>query len=319
MPSVLIACPVRAGANDGLWYTALRWSRMLRGHCRTAIAERWHGEPHDLLLALGARRTAASVAEWSAAHPPRASIVALTGTDLYRDILFDAEAQHALQHATRLVVPEPEATRQLSAPMRAKCHLVVASARPLRPVPPPRARLRAIQVAHLTEDEDPLTFLRALRRLPDRADIEFQHVGEAADPTLAAAARRTAAECPHYRWFGALPRGQARQRIRHAQLLVSTSRLDAGGQVIAEAAQSGTAVVASRIPGHLGLLGRDHAGYFDPGDDAALARLVERARDDRAFLAQLTRQTTARAALFDPADEQRRLVAVVREALEAVA
>ena len=289
---------------------------MLRGHFRTTLAGQWKGEPHDLLVALQARRSASTIAAWAAADPARPVVLALTGADLYRDMLFDAEAQRALQLAARLVVPHGEAADQLTPALRPKCRVVFASARPLRPVPAPQARLRAIQVAPLRDDHDPLTFLRAARRLPDRADIEFQHVGAATDGTLAAAARRTAAESPHYHWLGELPRGQARQRIRHAQLLVCTSRIDSDAATIAEAAQCGTAVLAAHVPAHVGLLGQAHPGYFDPGDDAALARLVERSRDDRGFLDRLTRETRARAARFDPAEEQRRVLGIVRELLE---
>jgi glycosyltransferase involved in cell wall biosynthesis len=172
-------------------------------------------------------------------------------------------------------------------------------------------------VGHLRDEKDPMTFMRAARRLADRGDIQFEQIGAALDETLASAARRTQAECAQYRWLGGLPRGVARQHIRHAQLLVSTSRMEGGAQVIVEAAQSGTAVIASHIPGNVGMLGHDHAGFFEVGDDAALARLVERARDDREFLALLRRQTVARAPLFDPAEEQRRVVRLITSALES--
>ena len=42
---------------------------------------------------------------------------------------------------------------------------------------------------------------------------------------------------PRYRWRGALPRAATRQRIRRAHLLVNSSRMEGGAQVILEAAQ----------------------------------------------------------------------------------
>jgi putative glycosyltransferase (TIGR04348 family) len=311
LPSVLIVSPALAEANNGNWHTALRWSRMLRGDCRTAIAPGWQGEDRDALIALHARRSAASIDAFARAWPGRPLIVVLTGTDLYRDILVDASAQRSLQQATRLVVLQDQGVQQLSSALREKCTVIYQSARPLRPVPPPRRLLRAVQVGHLRDEKDPLTFMRAARRLHDRADIELQQVGEALDPTLAAAARRTQAECPGYRWLGGLARGLARQQIRHAQLLVSSSRMEGGAQVIIEAACSGTAVLASHIPGNVGMLGHDHPGYFEVGDDAALSRLLQRARDDAGFLALLRQRTLERAPLFDPAEEQRRVRALV--------
>jgi putative glycosyltransferase (TIGR04348 family) len=315
LPSVLIVCPSLADANNGNWHTALRWSRMLRGHCRTSVATDWSGDAHAALIALHARRSAPSIAAWARAFPDRPLVVVLTGTDLYRDILFDADAQRSLQFATRLVVLQDQGVHMLATAARAKCSVIYASARPLRAMPAPRVRLRAVQVCHLRDEKDPMTFLRAARRLADRGDIQFVQIGAALDETLAAAARRTQSECPQYRWFGGLARGVARQHMRHAQLLVSTSRVEGGSQVIVEAVQSGTAVIASRIPGNVGMLGRDHAGFFEVGDDEALARLIERARDDRGYLDALRRQSAERAALFDPAEEQRRLVRLIVSAL----
>jgi hypothetical protein len=63
-------------------------------------------------------------------------------------------------------------------------------------------------------------------------------------------------------------------------------------------------VLASRIDGNVGMLGRDYAGYFAPGDAAALAGLVERCVREPAFDALLRRQCAARAALFAPQAEQ---------------
>ena len=91
--------------------------------------------------------------------------------------------------------------------------------------------------------------------------------------------------------------------------------MEGGAQVILEAARSGTAVLASRIPGNLGMLGADPAGGFDLGDDAGLARLIERACDDRLFLARLRAETVARAPLFEPAEEERRLVELIHGVL----
>ncbi|MEO7338083.1 MAG: glycosyltransferase, partial [Caldimonas sp.] len=142
-------------------------------------------------------------------------------------------------------------------------------------------------------------------------------IGAALDPTFADAARRTEALSPRYRWLGALDRAQTRQRIRRAHLLVNTSRMEGGAQVILEAACSDTAVLATNVPGNIGMLGRRHAGTFDVGDDAWLAHLIERAADDRGFLARLRAQTGARAPLFEPAEEERRLVRLVRSALRS--
>lgn len=312
----MIVSPALAQANNGNWHTAWRWSRMLRADCRTGISNEWAGQPCDVLIALHARRSAASIDAFARAFPRKPLVVVLTGTDLYRDIGTDSSAQRSLQQASHLVVLQEQGVNALPAACRGKCWVIYQSAPRLRPMPAPPRVLRVVNVGHLRDEKDPLTFMRAAQRLRERRDIRFVHIGDALDPALAAAARRTQADGPNYRWLGGLPRATARQHIRRAQLLVNTSRMEGGAQVILEAAQSGTAVAASRIPGNVGMLGAEHAGYFELGDDAALANLIARARDEPGFLAALRMQTLARAPLFEPAEEQRRLVNLINTALE---
>ena len=314
--SVLIVSPALAAANNGNWHTAWRWSRMLAGHFDTGITTEWRGEDCAALIALHARRSAGSVDAYARAHPDRPLIVVLTGTDLYRDIRTDAVAQRSLQQATHLVVLQEQGLDELSPALRAGCAVIYQSASRLQAGAPPRRVLRVVQVAHLRDEKDPATFMRAAARLHARSDIHFQHIGDALEAPLGAAASATARDHPHYRWLGALPRLTTRRHIQRGHLLVSTSRMEGGAHVILEAALSGTAVLASRVPGNVGMLGPGHAGYFELGDDAALAALVERARDEPGFLATLRAQTIARVPLFEPAEEQRRLLALVTTALE---
>jgi putative glycosyltransferase (TIGR04348 family) len=239
----------------------------------------------------------------------------LTGTDLYRDIRTDASAQRSLQQATHLVVLQEQGLLELEPALRAKCSVIYQSAPKLAAVEAPRRVLRVVNVGHLRDEKDPETFMRAAVRLAHRRDLRFEQIGAALDLRFEAAARRTAAACPTYRWLGALAPAPARQSIRRAHLLANCSLMEGGAQVILEAACSGTAVIASRVPGHVGMLGVGHAGWFEVGDDAGLARLVERAADAPKFLIRLRAQTVARAPLFDPAEEAARLIQLVHSAL----
>lgn len=308
LPRVFIVSPALAAANNGNWHTAARWARLLRGHFDTAIALRWQGEPHALLLALHARRSAESIAAHAAACPDTPRVVVLTGTDLYRDIRIDPTAQRSLDLATRLVVLQDLGLDELTREQRARCDVIVQSAPPLAPATKPATFLRAAMVGHLRDEKDPLAFIDAARRLSHRTDIRFEHVGDALDPALGDAARRAAAELPHYRWLGALSRAQARQRMRRAHVLVHASKMEGGAQAIIEAVQAGTPVIASRIPGNLGLLGSDWPAQFDVGDSAALARLLERARDEPAFLRELEARARARSPRFAPDAERAALL-----------
>ena len=100
---IVIISPALANANNGNWQTAWRWSRFLSNTYQVTLAAQWGGAPCDAMIALHARRSAESIAAFSAACPLRPLIVVLTGTDLYKDILTNLAAQHSLQIATQLV------------------------------------------------------------------------------------------------------------------------------------------------------------------------------------------------------------------------
>lgn len=268
-----------------------------------------------LMIALHARRSAASIAAWRERHPARPLVVVLTGTDLYRDIVSDAAAQRSLVLADRLVVLNERGAAALPAALRAKARVVLQSVPARAPRPKARGHLRALMVGHLREEKDPRTYFEAARRLAHRADIRLDHIGGPLDPALAAEAAALMREQPRYRWLGAQPHGATRARIAAAHVLVHPSRMEGGAHVVIEALASGTPVLASRIDGNLGLLGSDYAGVFEPGDAAGLAALLERARDDPAMLPALTAQGAARPPLFSPARERAALLALMNELL----
>jgi glycosyltransferase involved in cell wall biosynthesis len=91
--------------------------------------------------------------------------------------------------------------------------------------------------------------------------------------------------------------------------------MEGGANVIIEAVNAGVPVLASYIPGNVGMLGRDYDGYFPPGDDQALARLLDRASRDCAFLTALQKQCSRRALLFAPAREEAEVIRLARDAL----
>ena len=86
------------------------------------------------------------------------------------------------------------------------------------------------------------------------------------------------AQCAHYHWRGGLPMKRPCRPIAQAHVLVHTSR-EGGAHAILEAVCSGTPVLASRIPGNVGMLGLNYDGYFALGDAAGLAQLLLRCRD----------------------------------------
>ena len=305
--------PALASANNGNWQTARRWAGMLRGAYRVDLTDRWNAGNETLMIALHARRSAGSVAAWRAAHPARPLLLVLTGTDLYRDIAVDAEARRSLEQADMLVVLNELGALGLPESQRPKARVILQSCPARQALPKTSRHLRALMVGHLRDEKDPRTFWRAVDRLAPRADMRFDHIGAALDPALGAEAEALAGRLPRFRWLGGLPHGAVRRHIQAAHVLVHASRMEGGAHVVIEAIRSGTPVLASRIAGNVGLLGRDYAGFFEPGDDAALAALLVRARDDADMLPRLMARLTPRAHLFAPAAEQAGLLALLQD------
>jgi putative glycosyltransferase (TIGR04348 family) len=279
------------------------------------LAVRWDAGDAALMIALHAPRSAASVAAWRQVHPARPLLLVLTGTDLYRDIELDVDAQRPLRAADALVVLNSLGPLRLPQALRARCEVVLQSCSGRQALPKTGGHLRALMVGHLREEKDPLTYLRAVQRLCARGDLRFDHIDAALDPEPGEQAAALAARQPNYRWLGALAHAAVRRHIQAAHVPVHASRMEGGAHVVIEAVRSGTPVLASRIDGNVGLLGDEYRGCFPAGDDAALAALLRRCRDDPDVLSGLRMQTDPKAALFAPATEATHLRGIVARLL----
>lgn len=315
-PHVLIISPALANANNGNWQTAYRWAQFLRQRYRVSIvssaeAALTASAPH-VVIALHARRSALALAEFCAAFPALPSIVVLTGTDLYRDIRTDRAAQNSLRLATRLVLLQEDGLQELTPQLREKASVIHQSAASLTPkVRSQRARhFKVTMIGHLRDEKDPATYLRAVAQISLPA-VRLTQVGAALEPALGALAQATAQQHAHYRWLGNLPHAQARQHLKRSDLMVISSKMEGGANVIIEAVTSGVPVLASAISGNRGMLGATYAGYFPLGDSDALARLIERAASDAGFYALLNAQCRARARLFSVATEKAAVLQLV--------
>ncbi|MBL0422120.1 TIGR04348 family glycosyltransferase [Ramlibacter sp. AW1] len=323
-PSLVIVSPALASANNGNWQTAQRWRHLLSTRFPVRIVQHWDaatGSGDDLMLALHARRSADSVRAWAQARSARGLVLVLTGTDLYQDIHSDPAAQASLKWAERLVVLQDQGLDALPEAGRAKARVIYQSTTARVPLDKTAARLRAVMVGHLRRVKSPETLFEAAQLLGADEGILIDHIGGADEPAYRAQAQATQAACPHYRWLGPLPHGRTRQTIQRAHLLVHTSAMEGGAHVIMEAVRSGTPVLASRVPGNVGMLGLGYGGYFEPGDSAGLAALLRRCRQSQlsaqdpsgALLGWLQRQCDERAPLFAPEAERAALLQLIEE------
>ena len=245
-------------------------------------------------------------------------MVVLTGTDLYRDIQNNADAQRSLQLATHLVVLQEAGLAALPREIQHKARVIFQSAPRLVPAVKSVQRFKAVMVGHLRHEKDPMTLMQAARLCAEGVDMDvhIDQIGDGLDAGLADAARKTADQVPGYHWLGGLPRAETRQRIKRAHVLVNCSLMEGGAHVILEAIQSGTPVLASHISGNVGMLGTDYAGYFEVGDAHGLAGLVKRCAAEPVFLAHLQKRCALRAELFEPDVEKRLVLNLVATALK---
>jgi putative glycosyltransferase (TIGR04348 family) len=316
---IVLVTPYLADANNGNWRTASRWARLAAPDYRVIVQAASDPVVPDAaaLIALHARRSHDAAARWRAKHRERPLLVVLTGTDLYKDVpAGEANALSSIALADRLIVLQEDAPSHLPEDDRPKVRVVFQSARELVPWPRKRAdRLRCVLVAHMREEKDPATAFAAWRRLPPESPITLTIVGAALDPALGRAARDLCAADPRVQWLGPREHAWTRQAIKRAHVLLVPSRMEGGANVVVEAVTSATAVVASRMSGNVGMLGRDYGGYFPVGDADALAALLTSIHTDRSRLSRLEAQGRARSPLFSPQNEARTLKRTIREAL----
>ncbi len=307
-----IVTPAKQGSLSGNRATAKRWAAFLRelGH-EVVISVQWDETPCDLMIALHAWRSADTIRRFKEKHPQKPLIVAMTGTDLYRFIHTHPEPTLASVHlADQLVVLHDKAYLALPQEVRHKIHVIYQSAIPL---PPGLKHSKRSQrnfdvcvVGHLRDEKDPLRAAYAVRELPRSSRIRVKAYGKAHDEEWAEKAREEMRINPRYRWFGEVKHWKIRQAYARCHVMVLSSVMEGGANVISEATVAGLPVIASDIDGSVGLLGDDYAGYYPVRDTGALREMLLRAESDPEFLELLRRQGEQRARLFLPEAEGRR-------------
>jgi putative glycosyltransferase (TIGR04348 family) len=305
---IALVTPAGPGTHNGNRHTALRWAAFLQaaGH-EVSISTESIAPDADLMLALHARRSHASIKAFSRKKP---LVLALTGTDLYRDLHQSAEARKSLERADRLIVLQPEAAKELAPRARKKVKVVVQSSDTgLRHDPAP-GKFRFCVIGHLREEKDPLRTAAALRLL-QRGDVEVVHLGSALDPALGKQARQAMRGDKRYRWLGGVPHERALRWLASSHAMVISSRMEGGANVVCEALRIGVPVLASRISGNVGLLGRGYSGYFPVEDEGALAGLMARTVSDRRFYQGLKKQVGALRSTVAPRAEAAALLAAL--------
>ncbi len=303
---IALVTPADKRSRSGNRATAVRWARILRalGH-RVRVITEYTGERVDMLLAIHAWRSAGSIRLFRERYPDRPLILCLSGTDIYRFQESDPETtRQSMELADALVCLHDLVAEAIPAHLRCKLHVIYQAARPIaRRLPPARRFFEVCVVGHLRDEKDPLRAALAVRDLPATSRLRVVQLGKAHDERWARRARAEAERNPRYVWRGEVPHYEVRRVYARARAMVISSRMEGGANVVSEAIVAGLPVVASDIPGNVGLLGRDHPAYFPVGDTAALRALLLRLERDAAFLEALRRHGERLAPRFAPEHE----------------
>src|SRR5260370_11630160 len=214
-----IVTPAPPDSRYGNRVTALRWAKILRrlGN-RVSVTQTYEGQACDLLVALHARRSYASIIDFRRQNTEGPIIVALTGTDLSRDIRSNHLARKSLEIATRIVVLQPKALDELRPGVRSKTKVIYQSVEDMRqPASGRSAKTRARKpehrarsggsfnvcvIGHLRTVKDPFRTAMAARLLPRSSRIRVLQVGGAMTDAMAARARKEMRINQRYEWLG---------------------------------------------------------------------------------------------------------------------
>jgi putative glycosyltransferase (TIGR04348 family) len=311
---IALITPYGREHRNGNWHTAARWTRFLReaGHTVRVQVE-WDGRPADLMLALHARRSFASIRAFAERFPSRPLLLALTGTDLYRDIHEDADAQQALELAHRIIVLQDRGVDELAAHLAAKTRVIYQSAPDIARLPSSPQPFEVLVIGHLRTEKDPFRVALATAYLPEHSHIQVTHLGGALSEEMAETAELAQSKLPRWHWAGDVPHKTVLKRLARAHLMVISSVMEGGANVICEALAAEVPVLASHMPGNIGMLGEDYPGYFPVGDERRLAALLSKAESDPAFYADLLSHARQRRGLMRPEQEASRLRQAVAE------
>ncbi len=303
---VLLITPALPYSRAGNRVTATRWKNILAelGHTVTIKASVDEisdaSKRCDLMLALHAWRSTSSINYFKQNFPKKPLIVALTGTDLYKFIhthpkptlrsIMQADALITLHDLAHLAIPKSA---------RKKVHIIYQSAdRIKRKVNRNKRYFDVCVIGHLREEKDPLRAAYAVRKLPDHSRIRVMQYGKAHKPIWAERAEKEMHRNARYKWYGEVPHWKINQLYANADLMVLSSKMEGGANVISEACTAGLPIIATDIDGSIGLLGKKYPGYYSYGNTSSLRKLLIKSETERIFLTTLTKACKTKANLF---------------------
>ena len=304
---IIQVTPSGQTSKSGNRTTANRWAHIFRslGHSVSTITD-YDGRSADMMVAIHAWRSARAIERFKTLYPEKPLVVCLAGTDINEFIhthpkptlksMELADAMVCLHNLVKDITPIS---------LQSKLHVIFQSAKPL--TGPRRLSNRNFNicvVSHLREIKDPMRTALAVRTVPNQSKIKVTHLGMAHDGRSAAKAIREMKQNPRYVWKGEVAGWQVRQELKRSHLMVISSRAEGGANVISEAVVAGVPVIASKIDGNVGLLGKNYRGYYPVGNTKELRKVILKAETNKAFIQNLAKQCNSIKSKFTGEREQ---------------
>ncbi len=193
--------------------------------------------------------------------------------------------------ADRLVVLHEASLEQVPEIFRGKTSVIYPSVTlPADLQHAPEGDFTIIMTGNMRKEKNPALAVAAAEKISPA--LEIHHYGEC-----------TSTGSENVIEHGIFSHDTMLDAMSSAGVLLNTSFQEGGANAICEAVTMGLPVVASAIPGNIGMLGEDYAGLFPSNDLDALVNMLEKTANDPDFYALLKKQLAARAPLFTYAQE----------------
>lgn len=304
--TIQIITPVPSSSRKGNRVTAERWKQFFvnMNHSVT-IEQEWTGNKTDVFIALHARKSGTDIQQYARTYPDQPILLCLTGSDLYRDLGRFVSVQKSIDQADRLIVLQERAPYELDPSDREKTHVIYQSVGNVPDHDPSdKNEFRVCVVGHLRSMKDPFRAARAARWLPDHSRVRILHIGGVLEDGMGEVASNEAIENDRYTYLGEKSREKTLEWMATSHLLVHSSYREGGAHVLSEAIAIGLPVIASEIPGNIGMLGEHYSGYYPAGDTRSLASMLETVEEKASFRHQLQTSVQARQKRVRPETER---------------
>lgn len=323
--NIILVTAAPPGSEYGSETTSIRWEHNLSAlghHVATTFVygkteDDFADDFFDMMVVLGARECNEAIRAFKDRDGDRPIVVALNSEDVYLGIENSSEVRRNIERADALVVTQEKALEEIPHEFRERTHLIDQAVElpdggvEAIPEPPLRDKRRTndydfeICVAnHIQDQTDPLRTAKAARVFSEESGIFVTHIGRVLDARWEHELQKESDTNPRYDWLGEMAWTRALQYIKRADLVSVTSTIQGCANVLSESIVVGTPVVASAVPGNVGVLGEEYPGLFEPKNDEDLAKRIGAAEGDTRFYANLRRHCDQLRPDFDMARER---------------